>query len=95
VHPVGVHPPDIEQQGRTLYISINNVLNAFQAASQGCGALLARQLESRRHLQQQGMHGVAQLVSCYGEEFVARLEELLEICDPRPQAGLGVRETAP
>ena len=41
------------------------------------------------------MHGIAQLVGCDGEEFVARLEELLQLGDPRAQSGFAVRETAP
>jgi hypothetical protein len=47
MHPIGAHASDVEQQGCTFYVSINDVLNTLQAADKGCDPLLAGQLECR------------------------------------------------
>jgi len=47
IRPRGIHAPYIQQQRSTFHITIDDVLNAFQAARQGSRALLAGLLESR------------------------------------------------
>jgi hypothetical protein len=57
-------------------------------------SLLASDLHGRGDLQQQRVHGIAQLVGRYGEELVAGLKLLLQFGNPRAQAGFVVREIA-
>src|SRR3569833_101314 len=59
--------PTSQQQGGAFHISVNDVLNTLEAPGQRCCALLVCQLQGRRDLQQEGMHGIAQLVRRDGE----------------------------
>jgi hypothetical protein len=77
MHPQRVHPSDIEQQRSSLYISIHYVLNPLETTDERSGPVLTRNLHCGGNLQQQGMHGIAELVSGDREEFVASLELLL------------------
>jgi hypothetical protein len=93
-HLGGIHSSDIEQQRGTLYITIHDLLDTLKTADERLNLLVTCDLHGRGDLQQQGVHGIAQLVGRYGEELVAGPKLLLQFGNPRAQAGFVVRETA-
>jgi hypothetical protein len=91
---LGIHSSDIEEQGGALHVAIHDLLDAFETADERLDFLLTGDLHGRGDLQQQGMHGIAQLVGRYGEELVAGLKLLLQLRNPGAQARFVFRETA-
>jgi hypothetical protein len=89
-----VHSSNIEQQGGAFHVPIHDLLDTLETTHERLDFLLAGDLHGRRDLQQEGMHGIAQLVRRYGEELVAGPELLLQFGNPRAQAGFVVREAA-
>lgn len=75
--PQELDVPALDGRGHVQALML--CLQALEAAGERIFALLAGDLHGGGHLQQQGMHGIAQLMGRDGEELVARLKQLLQL----------------